>query len=55
MAIVTFLRKIAGPNFLKRRRSKDVDPKPPGPPGLLWIPAHRIEAWWWTKLRKGLP
>ena len=38
MAIVTCLRKIAGPNFLKRRRSEDVDPKPPGPPGLIWMP-----------------
>ena len=54
MAIVALLRKIAGPNFLKRRRSDDVDPKPPRPPGLTWIPAHCIEARRWARLQKGL-
>ena len=54
MTIVASLRKIAGPNFLKRRRSEDVDPKPPKPPGLIWIPAHRIEARRWEKIQKGL-
>jgi glycosyltransferase involved in cell wall biosynthesis len=53
MAIVSCLRKIAGPNFLKQRRSEDVDPKPPGPPGLIWMPAHWIEARRWAKLQKG--
>jgi glycosyltransferase involved in cell wall biosynthesis len=53
MAIVAALRKIAGPNFIKRHRSKDVDPKPPGPPGLIWIPAHRIEARRWARLQNG--
>ncbi len=54
MVPVACLRKIAGPDFLKRRRSEDVDPKPPAPPGLIWIPAHWIEARRWAKLQKGL-
>jgi glycosyltransferase involved in cell wall biosynthesis len=53
MAIVSCLRKIAGPNLLKRRRSEDVDPKPPGPPGLIWMPARWIEARRWARLQKG--
>jgi glycosyltransferase involved in cell wall biosynthesis len=53
MAIVSCLRKIAGPNFLKRRRPENVDPKPPGPPSLLWKPAHWIEARRWAKVQKG--
>jgi glycosyltransferase involved in cell wall biosynthesis len=53
MAIVTALRKIAGPNFLKQRRSEDVDPKPPGPPGLIWMPAHWIEARRWARVQNG--
>jgi glycosyltransferase involved in cell wall biosynthesis len=54
MAIVSYLRKIAGPNFLKRRRSEEIDPKPFEPPGLIWIPAHWLEARRWAKLQKGL-
>ena len=49
MLIVSCLRKIAGPNFLKRRR-----PEAPHDPGLIWLPAHWLEKWRWAKLQKGL-
>jgi glycosyltransferase involved in cell wall biosynthesis len=49
MMIVSCLRKIAGPNFLKRRR-----PEEPHDPGLIWLPAHWLEKWRWAKLQKGL-
>jgi hypothetical protein len=52
MAMVSCLRKIAGPNLLKRRRSKDADPTTPGPPGLIWIPTHGIQARRWARLQK---
>jgi glycosyltransferase involved in cell wall biosynthesis len=66
MAIVSCLRKIVGPNFLKQRQSEDVDPKPPEgmvpddgsegkAPGLIWMPAHWIEARRWAKLQIGRP
>jgi glycosyltransferase involved in cell wall biosynthesis len=63
MAVVSCLRKIVGPNFLKRRQSEDVDPKPEGlvpddgsegkAPGLIWMPAHWIEARRWAKIKNG--
>lgn len=53
MVIVTLLRKIAGPNFLKRRRLKESAPKPPKPPGLHWIPAHWVEERRWAKVQNG--
>ena len=54
MMIVSCLRKIAGPNFLKRRRPEESAPKPHEPPGLIWIPAHWLEERRWAKLQKGL-
>jgi glycosyltransferase involved in cell wall biosynthesis len=54
MAIVSCLRKIVGPNVLKRRRSEEIDPKPHGPPGLIWIPAQWLDARRWVKVQKGL-
>jgi glycosyltransferase involved in cell wall biosynthesis len=53
MTIVSYLRKVAGPNFLKRRRS-EIDPEPYKPPGLHWLPARWLEARRWARLQKGL-
>ena len=53
MTFVAALRKIAGPNFLKRRHPEDVDPKPHGPPGLHWRPAQWVEARRWAKIQNG--
>jgi glycosyltransferase involved in cell wall biosynthesis len=53
MTIVSCLRKIAGPNFLKRSRS-EIDAKPYKPPGLHWLPARWLEQWRWAKIQKGL-
>ena len=53
MVIVTLLRKIAGPNFPKRRRLEESAPKPPKPPGLHWIPAHWVEERRWAKVQNG--
>jgi glycosyltransferase involved in cell wall biosynthesis len=53
MAIVASLRKIAGPNVLKRHHPENVDPEPHGPPGLIWRPAHWVEARRWAKIQNG--